>query len=120
MSRAEQGGMGEDDTRRAERRRVGSEIAARLARVGVTLTGEESDEGLVSLLETVEQFERAVQRKGGDLMVDEPGVEGPFQPDDAHFVLPRRGDDEAVAQYLGRLRDAIDVVERHRRLGDGA
>lgn len=120
MSRAERGGTGEDDTRRAERRRVGGEIAERLGRLGVTLTGGESDEEIVGILETVEAFERAVQRKGGDLMVDEPRVEGPLQPDDAHFVLPRRGDDEAVAQYLARLRDATQTVERHPGLGDGA
>jgi hypothetical protein len=99
--------------RREERARVGVDIAARLSDRGVTLTGSESGDELVTLLESVEGFERAVQAKGGDLMVDEaPDAANP-QPDDVHFTLPQRAADETVAQYVRRIREATITVEGH-------
>lgn len=99
--------------RREERARIGMDIAARLGDRGVTLTGNESSDELVTLLETVEAFERAVQAKGGDLMVDEaPDAANP-QPDDVHFALPQRTDDENVARYVRRIREATATVEGH-------
>jgi hypothetical protein len=99
--------------RREERARVGLDIASRLTDRGVTLTGSESSEELVTLLETVEGFERAVQAKGGDLMVDEPPDTRNIQPDDVDFALPQRAADESVAQYVRRIRQATITVERH-------
>ena len=99
--------------RREERARVGVDIAARLGDRGVTLTGSESSEELVTLLETVEAFERAVQAKGGDLMVDEPRDTANIQPDDADFALPQRAADETVARYVRRIREATITVEGH-------
>lgn len=99
--------------RRAERARVGLDIAARLSDRGVTLTGSESSDELVTLLESVEAFERAVQAKGGDLMVDEaPDAANP-QPDDVDFALPQRAADETVVQYVRRIREATATVEGH-------
>ena len=54
---------------RDDRRRVAQEVAARLSRRGVSLTGHESSEELADLLEAVERFEDAVERRGADLMV---------------------------------------------------
>ena len=90
-----------------ERRDVAKEVAGRLRRRGVRLTGNETDEELVRLLEAVERFEATVERHGGDLMVDEP-VEGvrPIQPDDRRFVLPRRHDHEAVGDFVNRIAEA--------------
>ena len=90
-----------------ERRDVAKEVAGRLRRRGVRLTGNETDEELVRLLEAVERFEATVARHGGDLMVDEP-VEGirPIQPDDRRFVLPRRHDHEAVEAFVNRIAEA--------------
>lgn len=99
--------------RREERARVGLDIAARLSDRGVTLTGSESSDELVTLLESVEAFERAVQSKGGDLMVDEaPDAANP-QPDDVHFAIPQRAADETAFQYVRRIREATATVEGH-------
>ena len=100
-----------DPGRRLERERIGVDIAARLSHRGVSLTGEESSEELVTLLETVERFERAVQAKGGDLMVDEGPADAELQPDDPNFVLPRRADDESVRQYVRRIEEAAGAID---------
>ena len=56
----------------AERRRIAEDIASRLRRDGVSLMGRETGEELGQILEAQERFESAVQRRGGDLVVDEP------------------------------------------------
>jgi hypothetical protein len=97
----------EDRQQRDERRRVADEVAGRLRARGVRLTDRETDEQLVGLLEAVEQFERTVERRGGDLMVDEPvGTDAPIAPDDRSFVLPRRHEHESVAMYIERIAEA--------------
>jgi hypothetical protein len=106
-----------DLAHRMERERVGVDIAARLSDRGVGLTGDESSEDLVALLEVVERFERAVQAKGGDLMVDEGPSDAKLQPDDAQFVIPRRADDESVIRYIRRVEEATGVVERRPPIG---
>ena len=99
------------EERSDERARVGMDIAARLSARGVVLTGDESSEELVNLLEALERFERAVQAKGGDLMVDEGPPNAELQPDDASFVLPRRADDESVSRYLRRIDEGTSAIE---------
>lgn len=99
-----------DPARRLERERIGVDIAARLSDRGVSLTGDESSEELVTLLEALERFERAVQAKGGDLMVDEGPADATLQPDDARFVLPRRSDDETVGHYVRRIEEATGAI----------
>jgi hypothetical protein len=79
----------------------------------VLLTGGESSEELVALLEAVECFERAVVSRGGDLFVDEGPGGVTREPDDVHFVLPRRKPEEPVASYLLRVTDAISTVFYH-------
>jgi hypothetical protein len=106
-----------DSTPRGERERVGAGIAARLSSRGMRLTGRESSDELVTLLEALEAFERATQAKGADLMMDEGPAAASLQPDDAQFVLPRRATDETVHQYVGRVREATRAVERHPPLG---
>ena len=103
-----------DPHRREELERAMQETRARLRGLGIWLSGRESSEELVNLLEAVERFERAVEARGGDLMVDEgPGGET-REPDDVHFVLPRRRAPESVASYLGRLDAATDALRHHR------
>ena len=100
------------DTSTADTRRNSEEVAGRLAARGIDVSSDENPETLVRLLEAVESFERNVQRKGGDLMVDEPVGSKPVrQPDNAAFVLPRRGDDESIAQYTERIGQAAQRVE---------
>jgi len=92
------------------------EIADRLRRRGVNLTGRETGEELVDILEAVERFEVAVQDRGGDLMVDEPvGSASPIEPDDRAFVLPKRDAAESVASFVERIAEARDSVMRGPR-----
>lgn len=102
-----------EPARREERARIGVDIAARLTDRGVTLTGSESSDELVTLLEALEEFERAVQAKGGDLMVDERRNGASIQPDDVDFAVPPRSADESVGRYVRRLHEATGTVERH-------
>jgi hypothetical protein len=90
-----------------ERRRVSDEIAQRLRRNGVQLTGKETSDELADLEDAVEQFERMVERGGGDLMVDEPVSGGaPIAPDEPDFVLPAREPSESVGSYIKRIQEA--------------
>lgn len=96
-----------------ERRNVANEIESRLRNRGVHLTGRESDDDLVRVLEAVERFEKVVERAGGDLMVDEP-VDGdaPIEPDDRRFVLPKRSSNESVDTFITRLVIATERAAR--------
>jgi len=106
----------DDPQRREEIHRVMLETADRLRQRGVSVTGRESSDELVSLLDAVEEYEHAVERRGGDLMMDEaPEGETP-QPDDVHFALPRRGEHESASDYLVRIRERTDMIRRHRPL----
>ncbi len=76
---------------------------------------DDSSEDLVTLLESVEAFEVAVQSRGGDLMMDEPvGAAAAIAPDDAAFVLPRRNDGESVAEFIGRISFATSRARGKR------
>lgn len=99
-----------------EMQRVRAEVIARLDARGVRTTPTDSPEDLVDLLEAVEAFEEAVERHGGDLMVDEPvsGGKAP-QPDDILFVLPAREDAERAAAYVARIDQA--AADASRRAG---
>ena len=79
----------------------------RLRHQGVQLTGKESSDELADLEEAVEEFERAVERAGGDLMVDEPVTSGkPIAPDNSNFVLPARNASEPVPAFIKRIQEA--------------
>lgn len=95
--------------------RVSLEIAGRLRTRGIGVTDRDSPEDLVRALEAVEAFERAVESRGGDLMVDEPPPRSTAQPDDVHFLLPTRAADETLQQYTERLWGATAAVRAHRR-----
>ncbi|HEX6535022.1 MAG TPA: hypothetical protein VF041_10510 [Gemmatimonadaceae bacterium] len=101
--------------RNEELRRVSAEVADRLAARGVPLSGREGPEELVELEDAIEEFEAAVEDRGGDLMVDEAPRGRTPQPDDPHFALPRRGEHESVRDYLARLERATDAVRQHPR-----
>lgn len=89
--------------REAERAAVRDEIAARLAERGVALTGDESDEQVVRLLDAVDDFERARAVVGGDSMVNDRRSSS---PDDPALVIPVRQGDEPVERYIERIRAA--------------
>jgi hypothetical protein len=84
--------------------RVANELSSRLRTRGIAVHDADSPDDIEALLEGVEDFERAVEERGGDLMVDEPPPNGAAQPDDPQFLLPKRRGDESVSSYLKRLR----------------
>jgi hypothetical protein len=91
----------------AETRRVRDEVADRLARAGIATTHTDSPDDLARLLEAVEDFERTVELRGGDLMIDEPVREDrALEPDDAKFAMPQRDDGESIDAFIARLVDA--------------
>jgi hypothetical protein len=96
--------------------RVAQEMASRLRARGVTVSDSDTPDDIVQLVESVEEFERAVESHGGDLMVDEPPSSGgkAAQPDDPHFLLPTRAADETVSNYIKRLTAATAAVDEHR------
>ncbi len=90
--------------------RVVAEVADKLRRRGVTVTGAERSDDLADLLTAVERFEAAVEAHGGDLMVDD--LNSP-EPDDQHFVLPRRAPREAIRPYIARIETATVALRQH-------
>jgi hypothetical protein len=98
-----------------ERDSVAAEVAARLRSRGISLTGAEGPEELADLLTAVERFEAAVERHGGDLMVDDLKSS---RPDDRHFVVPRRERGESVRAYIGRIDEATVQLRHHPRQAD--
>ncbi|PYP08453.1 MAG: hypothetical protein DMD59_12170 [Gemmatimonadetes bacterium] len=92
-----------------------AEVADRLRRRGIAVTGAERTDDLADLLSAVERFEAAVEAHGGDLMVDD--LKSP-QPDDRHFVLPRREHAEAIRVYISRIDVATIGLHRHPRRPD--
>jgi hypothetical protein len=98
-----------------EFQRNAAEVAARLRQRGIALTGAERPGDLVDLLSAVERFELSVEAHGGDLMVDDLKSS---QPDDRHFVVPRRGHGETVRAYIGRIDEATVGLRRHPRQTD--
>jgi len=105
------------DPKRAETQRATEEVVARLQGRGIDVSGRESTEELVELLEAVEAFEETVANRGGDLMVDEPvHSKRPAEPDDAAFVLPARNSNETIGAYTLRVTKARDrAAQVHRR-----
>src|SRR5213594_3615304 len=99
----------------SERRHVAGEVADRLRHRGIALTGSEKPDTLADLLSAVERFESAVEAHGGDLMVDDLKSS---QPDDRHFVLPRRAPGEAVRAYISRIDAAASGLRQHPRKPD--
>jgi hypothetical protein len=95
--------------RTAEQRSAVAEIVSRLQGRGIVVSSADDAEDLVDLLTEVERFEAAVEMHGGDLMVDDLDSE----PDDPHFVLPRRRQGEALRVYTGRIEDATAQLGKH-------
>jgi hypothetical protein len=83
--------------------RVTQEVAGTLRNRGIEVWDNDSPEDLVRLLDAVETFERSVQRRGGDLMMDEPPIDTLGEPDDPLFLMPSRSADESVVAFARRL-----------------
>jgi hypothetical protein len=100
---------------RDERASVAAEVSDRLRRRGIAVTGAERGDDLADLLSAVERFEAAVEAHGGDLMVDDLKS---AQPDDSHFVVPRRSHAEGLRAYIGRIEEATIELRHHPRQPD--
>lgn len=94
--------------------RVAQEMKSRLGALGIAVYDSDSPDDVVQLLESVEEFEQAVVSHGGDLMVDEPPAAGVAQPDDPHFLLPKRAADESVSNFVKRLKGLTETAREHR------
>src|SRR5712664_4953921 len=106
------------DTDREEndaRATAAAEVADRLRRRGIAVTGAERSDDLADLLSAVERFEKTVEAHGGDLMVADLKS---TQPDDRHFVLPRREHGESIRTYIIRIDEAAAGLRRHPRRPD--
>ena len=101
-----------DDESRKEFKNAIHETRARIAHRGVYLSGHETHSEIVELDEALEQFERAVHARGGDLMVDEAPAGHHGEPDDPRFMLPERVPTMAVSDYIDRLARAIDGMRK--------
>ena len=95
----------DDSIRRSERSALHTELISRLDQKGVRLTAKGSDAEMADLLSAIDEFEAAVERAGGDPMVDSPDSSEPERPE---FVLPHQHDDESVATYIRRVNSAIE------------
>src|SRR5881397_2405570 len=104
-----------DPHRAQEQDAAAAEVGARLRQRGIALTGAERPDDLVDLLSAVERFETVVEAHGGDLMVDDLRSS---QPDDSHFVVPRRGHGETVRAYVAKIDEAAARLRRHPRQPD--
>jgi hypothetical protein len=94
----------------SELREVAQEVADRLRKRGIPLSGDERPQDVADLLAAVERFETAVEARGGDLMVDDLISS---EPDDPHFVLPSRTAEESVRDYIARIDAATAQVRAH-------
>ncbi|HEY3013165.1 MAG TPA: hypothetical protein VGJ36_10485 [Gemmatimonadales bacterium] len=74
-----------------------------LARRGVLLAGDESDDELAELWSAVERFEFIVEARGGDTMTNAPDS---AEPDNPAFVLPERKARESARDYTRRILEA--------------
>jgi hypothetical protein len=104
-----------DPHRADERRGAVQETIARLRTRGISVGSDENADHLVGLLEAVERFEAAVERHGGDLMVDDLKSS---EPDDRHYVVPQRRPGETVPDYALRIDEATAHLRRHPRRPD--
>lgn len=98
-----------DPHRDEERQGVEAEATARLGRRGVELTGRERADEIADLIDAIDQFDSAVESRGGDLFVDTPTSrqrDRVERPDNPEYVLPSRNPDESIGSYIKRIGEA--------------
>jgi hypothetical protein len=89
--------------REEEQSRAREHTADILARRGVLLTGDETNDELADLWSAVERFESIVEARGGDTMTNAPDS---AEPDNPAFVLPERKARESARDYTRRILEA--------------
>ena len=93
--------------RAEERRRTRDELEARLRERHIALTGEESDEDVLLIINAVETFEARLAQLGEDSFVNTPESS---QPDDVRLVVPPRRGDESARAYAARVVAAAEQL----------
>jgi len=91
--------------RAEERRRTRDELEARLRERRIEITGDESDDDVLLIVNAVEAFEGRLAQLGEDSFVNTPESS---QPDDARLVLPQRRADESAPAYAARIVAAAE------------
>lgn len=86
-----------------EQERAREHAADVLARRGVRLFGDESDDEMADLWSAVDRFESVVELRGGDTMTN---ALDSSEPDNPAFVLPERRAHEAAGDYTQRILEA--------------
>jgi hypothetical protein len=94
--------------RAEERRHTRDELEARLRERRIPLSGDESDEDVLLIVNAMETFEARLAQLGEDSFVNTPESS---QPDDKSLVLPHRNDDEGASAYAARI---VAAAERLR------
>ncbi|MEO8200679.1 MAG: hypothetical protein ABI679_09185 [Gemmatimonadota bacterium] len=96
------------DPHRVEEQRVARlEAESRLASRGIGVEKNDPDETVADLLDAIERFENAVERRGGDLMVNRIGSS---EPQDPAFVPPVRQPGEDISTYTQRVEIATHLL----------
>jgi hypothetical protein len=95
-----------------EQSRARHHTADILARRGILLFGDESDDELADLWTAVERFEMAVEARGGDTMTNAPDS---AEPDNPAFVLPERKVRESAGGYARRILEAAAGLSHFER-----
>lgn len=91
----------------AEVQRVSAQVASQLGQRGVDVHDRDTPAERADILTAVEGFEHAVRARGGDSFVNSPRSS---DPERREFVLPRRGADQSVEDYIARVRAATDAL----------
>jgi hypothetical protein len=98
--------------RQEEQTKAHEHAAEILARRGVLLSGDETDDELADLWSAVERFESTVEARGGDTMTNAPDSS---EPDNPAFVLPERRARESAGDYARRILQAAEDLTRFER-----
>jgi len=98
-----------------EQERAREHTADLLARRGVLLLGDESDDDLANLWSAVDRFELAVEARGGDTMINSSDSS---EPDNPAFVLPERQAREPAPDYTRRILESAARLSEFERGAD--
>ena len=95
-----------------EQERAREHAADVLARRGILLFGDETDDDLADLWSAVDRFESVVEARGGDTMINSPESS---EPDNPAFVLPERKARESARDYARRINQSADELTGFER-----
>ena len=98
--------------REEEQTRAREHTADLLARRGVLLSGNETNEELADLWSAVDRFESLVEARGGDTMTNSPDS---ADPDNPACVLPERKARESAGDYTRRILEAAAALTNLER-----